>query len=108
MAHFEGALFMQDKKDNKQKEINFDDLVFIRLIDPIHIPKYLIEQIRNRSYKTDKFYDYQKVLCLSHGKNGPELNPSNFLYAIVNDKLKQVKGFLLGNSRLFNKLLDNK
>ena len=84
---------MQGSKRAK-KEVNFDDLVFVRLIDPIHIPKYLIEQIREKNFTIDKFYDYQKLLCLSHGKNGPELNPSNFLYAIVNDKLKQVKGFL--------------
>lgn len=104
---------MQDSKTSeklpkKKKLVDFRHLVFVRLIDPIHIPKYLIEQIKEREYDVDRFYDYQKIICLQQGKFGMELNPSNFLYAIVNDELKQVKGFLwatldyLTNSLIIN------
>lgn len=70
------------------------ELIFVRLIDPIHIPSYLVEQIKDRMYSVDKFYSYQKVACIYQTQSGPHLNPTNFLYAIVNEKLRQVKGFL--------------
>src|SRR5271156_719619 len=48
----------------KQKSsANLEDLSFVRLIDPIHIPSYLVEQIKNRLFPLDKFYEYLKIVC---------------------------------------------
>ncbi len=92
----------QDAIDSKASSANIlkkpirslSELVFVRLIDPIHIPSYLVEQIKDRIYSVDKFYSYQKIACIYHTPEGPHLNPTNLLYAIVNEKLRQVKGFL--------------
>lgn len=59
----------------------------------MHIPEYLVEQIRGREFTVKKFYEYQKICCVTNGTNGPIVNPLNFLYVIVNDK-KEAKGFL--------------
>lgn len=70
------------------------ELTFVRLIDPIHIPSYLVEQIKDRLYTVDKFYQYQKIACTLQTKDGPVLNNTNLLYAITHEKLRQTKGFL--------------
>jgi hypothetical protein len=74
---------------------NLSDLSFVRLIDPIHIPSYLVTKINDRLYEVNDFYQYQKTVCMYQTKVGMELNPNNFLYAIIHEKLKQVKGFCL-------------
>lgn len=73
---------------------SLDELVFVRLLDPIHIPAYLVEQIKDRMFEVDQFYRYQSVACVIHTPQGPELNATNMLYAIVHERLRQVKGFL--------------
>ena len=78
----------------KKNSPSLSDLIFVRLIDPIHIPSYLVEQIKDRLYSVDKFYSYQKIACIYQTSEGPHLNSTNLLYAIVNEKLRQVKGFL--------------
>ncbi len=86
----------ETKKDDKQgkKAIpNLKELTFVRLLDPIHIPSYLVEQIKDRLYTVERFYQYQKMACLLQTPNGPNLNESNLLYAITHEKLRQVKGF---------------
>lgn len=70
-----------------------DELRWVRLFSPIHIPKYLIEQIRDRDYTVEDFLKYQEINCLTYDKNGPTLNPFSHLYALV-DPDNQVKGFL--------------
>jgi len=102
----------KDKKPEKNSKKNVShslaDLTFVRLIDPIHIPSYLVEQIKDRSYPVENFYDYQKICCLTQTDKGPILNPSNLLYAVVHEKLRQVKGFawlaidFLNNALLIN------
>ena len=72
---------------------NLQDLTFVRLIDPIHIPSYLVEQIKDRFYTVDKFYQHQKNSCLLQKNDGPHLNEANMLYAITHEKQRQVKGF---------------
>ncbi len=87
----------QDQKSRneiKKKPIpNLKELTFVRLLDPIHIPSYLVEQINDRFYTVDKFYQYQKSACLLQTPTGPNLNEANLLYAITHEKLRQVKGF---------------
>lgn len=72
---------------------NSDDLRWVRVFSPIHIPKYLVEQVRDRDYTVPDFYKYQELNCLIDGKDGPTLNPFNHLYVLV-DEGNIVKGFL--------------
>lgn len=74
-------------------EINFDNLRFVRIFDPIHIPVELVEQIRDRKFTVERFYEYQKIVCLSTTPEGTFLNPLNLLFVIVNEN-NLVKGFL--------------
>jgi len=70
-----------------------DELRWVRVFSPVHIPKYLVEQIRDRDYEVEDFYKYQEINCLVQGKDGPTLNPFNHLYVLVDDQ-NIVKGFL--------------
>jgi len=78
---------MSDKKDP------IEDLRWVRLFNPVHIPKYLVEQVRDKDYTVEDFYKYQEINCTMPGKDGVMLNPFNHLYALVN-KDNLVKGFL--------------
>ena len=79
--------------DAKSTFIDFSKLKFVRIFDPIHIPKDLVEQVRDRKYSVEKFYEYQSIVCLSKTENGMIINPLNLLFAIVNEA-KKVVGFL--------------
>lgn len=68
-------------------------LKFVRIFDPVHIPVELVEQVRDRKYSVEKFYDYQSIVCLSKTENGIVINPLNLLFVIVNEA-KKVVGFL--------------
>ena len=70
-----------------------DDLRWVRLFTPIHIPKYLVEQIRDKDYSVEDFYKLQENSCIIMKDDGPSLNPLNHLYVLV-DKENIVKGFL--------------
>src|SRR5690606_28201498 len=72
---------------------NIEDLRWVRAFSPDVIPRYLVEQVRDRDYTVEEFYKFQTVNCLLQGKDGPTLDPFNHLYVLVNlDNL--VKGFL--------------
>lgn len=75
----------------KVKEL--DELRWVRLFSPVHIPRYLVEQVRDRDFSVDDFIKYQEINCLIHKKDGPTLNPFNHLYGLV-DPQNIVKGFL--------------
>lgn len=79
---------------SRKKISSLEDLTFVRVFDPVHIPTYLVEQVKQRLYGVDKFYEYQALVCLFQTQEGPKLNPGNLLYVLINEKLKQVKGFL--------------
>lgn len=70
-----------------------EDLRFIRIIDPVHIPRHLVEQVRDRDFTVDKFYDYQRMVCVETTPNGIRANPLNLLFVIV-DEGNVVQGFL--------------
>ncbi len=71
-------------------------LKFVRLIDPSHIPQYLIDQIKSKKFTSEMFYKYHKICCITQDPLTREqiLNPSNFLYALVDEVEEKVKGFL--------------
>lgn len=91
------------------KRVTFlNELQFVRIFDPIHIPSYLIEQLKDRVFEVEQFYQYQKLFCLLQTAEGPKLNPTNLLYVLINEKLKQVKGFLwMAIDLLTNSLIVN-
>jgi len=78
------------KKEDKDI---FESLRWIRIFDPIHIPKRLVKQIKQREYDVDEFFDYQKSICLIPGDGVPVVNPLNHLYVIANED-NEVVGFL--------------
>jgi len=88
------AIEKESETPEKKGFSNLEDLSFVRLIDPVHIPSYLVEQIKSRVFNIEKFYSYLKILCTYRSDSGPILNNTVFLYAITNVKLRQVKGFL--------------
>jgi N-acetylglutamate synthase-like GNAT family acetyltransferase len=68
------------------------NLTWVRIFDPIHIPRELVDQIKDRMYDVDKFYKYQKEACLSQVGDKIVLNPHNLLFVLI-DENKLVKGF---------------
>lgn len=79
------------EKETASKEI--DSLRWVRVFSPVHIPKYLVEQVRDRDYSVEDFYKYQEINCLISSKSGPTLNPFHHLYVMA-DEGNMVKGFL--------------
>jgi len=69
-----------------------DDLRWIRIFDPVHIPKKYVEQIKDRPYTVDKFYQYQKSACLQAEEGRIILDPTNLLFVIA-DAENLVRGF---------------
>jgi N-acetylglutamate synthase-like GNAT family acetyltransferase len=66
-----------------------------------------VEQIRDRKFEVDKFYEYQKIICLSQTEQGVMVNPLNLLFVIANES-NHVKGFLWCSiSPLTNELVIN-
>lgn len=76
-----------------EKKHEIDELRWVRLFSPVHVPKYLVEQVRDRDYTVEDFYKYQDLHCIHQTKEGPTLNPFNHLYAMV-DEENMVQGFL--------------
>ena len=72
---------------------DFDKLRWIRILAADLIPKYLVEQIRDREFTVDDFYKYQNLNCLIETEKGKILNPFNHLYVLANEE-NIVKGFL--------------
>jgi len=82
---------MKIKKDQEEKKL--DKLRWVRIFSPVHIPKYLVEQVRDRDYSVEEFFKYQELNCLIADNGGYTLNPFNHLYVLVDDQ-NIVKGFL--------------
>lgn len=79
---------MSGNKTNK-----IDDLRWVRAFSPDLIPRYLVEQVRDRQFTVDNFYKYHHLNCTIESEKGPTLNPFNHLYVLANDE-NLVKGFL--------------
>jgi len=74
-------------------EKSIEDLKWVRAFSSDIVPKFLIEQIKNKDFTVEDFYKYQNINCLIPGKNGPTLNPLNHLYVLA-DSENIVKGVL--------------
>lgn len=70
-----------------------DELRWVRVFTPVHIPTYLAEQVRDRDYSVEEFYAFQEQSCLRMTKEGPSLNPLNHLYVLANNE-NVTKGFV--------------
>ena len=77
---------MSDEKDAK-------DLRWVRIFTPIHIPRYLIEQIKDRKWTVDEYIKYHEMNCLTEKDGTQGLNPFSHLYVLVNED-NLTKGFL--------------
>lgn len=77
----------------KTNDVDFTKLKFIRIFDPVHIPVELVQQVRDRKFSVEKFYEYQSIVCVSKTEHGLVVNPLNLLFVIANEKTKVV-GFL--------------
>ncbi len=76
---------MSHTSEKNSTEPDFEKLKFIRIFDPVHIPKFLIEQIKDRDYEVEQFYEFQSRVCLLHSDGSSRLNPYNLLYLIITD-----------------------
>lgn len=74
----------------ESKEIDFDKLRFIRVFTPMHVPKELIEQVRDRTYEVEDWYKYQEIICIRQTPSGPQLNPLSLLYVIADEENKVI------------------
>lgn len=74
-------------------DVEINKLRWVRVFTPIHIPKYLVEQVRNRDYSVEDFFQYQEINCIRETEEGPTLNPFSHLYVLV-DEQNITKGFL--------------
>jgi hypothetical protein len=75
------------------KEVDFNNLKFMRVFTPDHIPRDLVTQIKDKHFDVDEFYAYLKAACVTQGQEGPTLNPFCHLYVIA-DKNNRVVGFV--------------
>lgn len=65
------------------------NLRWVRIINPDLIPRYLVDQVKDKEFTVDDFYKYQNLICMDDGK----INPFNHLYALT-DKENFIKGML--------------
>ena len=91
---------MKPKSKSKEKakteeppKKSMDDLRWIRVFTPDHIPKRLVEQVSNRDYSVEDFYKYQEMCCLRQSADGFSLNPLSHLYVLADDE-NHAQGFL--------------
>ena len=68
-----------------------NDVKFVRITTPDLIPVQYIEQIKERDYPVERFYDYNRLI---------ETDPLNYLFAITDSK-NAVKGVLWASIDLF-------
>lgn len=84
---------MSAKETKKTEEPDFDSLEFVRVFTPVHIPKYLIEQLTHLEYTIDEWYRYQEDACKLEENGITKLNPLNLLYVIKDSGYRVVGMF---------------
>lgn len=77
----------------KTNDKSIEDLKWVRIFDPVHIPKEYIDQIKHKEFTTEKFYEFLTSICLISKENGVALNPLNLLFVLVDDN-NRTKGVL--------------
>lgn len=70
-----------------------ESLKLVRVIEPSLIPKDLIEQIKNKSFSVQEFYDNNSQESFLFDGENYTINPLNHLYAIV-DGDNKINGVL--------------
>jgi N-acetylglutamate synthase-like GNAT family acetyltransferase len=75
-----------------EQNLKIDELAWVRIFDPIHIPLEYVEQIKDRLFTVEKFYQYQREVCIIQKDGHIVLNPTNLLF-VLTDKTNRVKGF---------------
>lgn len=69
------------------------NLRWIRIFNPMLIPKKLVEQVRDRDFTVEDFYIYHEINCMRMTEEGPTFNPLSHLYVLA-DSENIIKGFL--------------
>jgi hypothetical protein len=69
------------------------NLRWVRIFDPVHIPKEYVYQIKDKSFTTEKFYKYQETANVENVDGKIVFNSYNLLFVLVNEK-NHTKGFL--------------
>lgn len=59
------------------------DLRWVRLFDPLLIPKGLLEQINGRDFEIEDFIKYQQSVCAEIKDGTLHLNPYNLLFVLA-------------------------
>jgi len=70
-----------------------EKLRWVRVFTPLHIPKYLVEQIKDKDFSIQDFYRYHEINCLIQNQKQIELNPFSHLHVLV-DEENVTKGFV--------------
>ena len=77
----------------KANEKSIEKLKWVRIFDPVHIPKEYIDQIKHKEFTSERFYEFLSDICLIRNDNGSVLNPYNLLFVLVDDN-NRTKGVL--------------
>jgi len=77
----------------KNNDKSIENLKWIRIFDPVHIPKEYIDQIKHKEFTSEKFYEFISSISVISNENGLVLNPLNLLFVLVDDN-NRTKGVL--------------
>lgn len=77
----------------KTNEKSIEKLKWVRIFDPVHIPKEYIDQIKHKEFTTERFYDFIGDISLISSDDGIKLNPLSLLFVLVDDN-NRTKGVL--------------
>lgn len=91
----------------KTNEKSIENLKWVRIFDPVHIPKEYIDQIKHKEFTSEKFYEFISKISVISNENGLILNPLNLLFVLVDDN-NRTKGVLwMVINKLANALVIN-
>ena len=77
----------------KNNDKSIENLKWVRIFDPVHIPKEYIDQIKHKEFTSEKFYEFISSISVISNENGLVLNPLNLLFVLVDDN-NRTKGVL--------------
>ena len=80
-------------------EKKFEDLTFERVTQPLlfsYIPKYLFEQVKDRSFDIDRLFRFSERLLA---------DPTQLFYALIDDELK-IKGIFWATVNVLSHCID--
>lgn len=77
----------------KTNDKSIESLRWVRIFDPVHIPKEYIDQIKHKEFETTKFYEFLRSNLVMVKEKDIILNPNNLLFVLVDDN-NRTKGVL--------------